>query len=442
MINNKYKTEIILVFHIFLGYVLSNSSTAATLYALSILAYGLYYVYQSKSRDIAAAFVAAYLVGSEVLLRATAGSLVYEFGKYATILFLIIGLIMQNPGRQKPGIFILFILVLLPSIIVTDYSSFLDARYMLSFNLSGPICLGISAYYFYNRKFSVIQLRKLLLSLLYPIVTMLVVIYIRGGSLDEIAYTTESNFQASGGFGPNQVSTILGLGVLIIALAYFLNIRLFRIKYLDLFFMFAFFIRGLATFSRGGVLAPIIAALFCIVIMTITDKGFQHRITKMAYVFTAIIVVVFFGFNYVNDVSGGLLEMRFKGQSEYTSEKSNLYSGRDEIFFEDMDIFKDNFILGVGPGMAEYYRHDGAAAHIEYSRLLAEHGLFGIAALLILFLVPASRFMKLKNTDDRVILIICVVFTCVTMGHAAMRIAAPGFVYGMAFLNLVRKPRV
>jgi hypothetical protein len=102
--------------------------------------------------------------------------------------------------------------------------------------------------------------------------------------------------------------------------------------------------------------------------------------------------------------------------------------------------------FGVGPGMAEFKRLEMTgemySAHIEYSRLMAEHGIFGIMAILIIFLAPISYFFKLKTTDNRILLVMCVAFTCVTLAHSAMRIAAPGFIYGMAYINFIRKPRV
>ena len=446
MKNSIYKNEIFLGMHVILAFVLMNVPKAGIYYAMLIVGYGFYRMNLHKNKDNFAICVAGYLVGSEVLLRLVSSSLSYEFGKYGTILFLVVGMRMATYKKPKPKAFVIFILLLLPSLLVINYPTFDLTRQMVSFNISGPLCLGVSAIYFYKRKVTVVQLRKMFLCIICPIVTMLIVISFRSGSLEDIEYTTESNFKTSGGFGPNQVSTIFGLGVLIIAIAYFMNIRLFRVKYLELFLMFAFMLRGLATFSRGGVLAPIVAIVLCVIIMSFTDAGFQSRISKMVYALILIFIVTFLGFNYVNDVSGGLLEMRFKGESMFNKEKSNLFSGRDEIFKEDYDIFLDNVLIGVGPGMAAELREENygtaVSAHIEYSRLLAEHGLFGLGCILIILLVPVSYFFKLDSTDSKVLLIMCVSFTFVTMGHAAMRTAAPGFVYGMAFLTLIRKPTV
>jgi len=386
--------------------------------------------------------MAGYVIGIEVLFRMNSGGFGYEYGKYAAILFLVMGILVERTKKKTPYIFVIFLLILIPSIFYVDYPTFDLTRQMVSFNLSGPIILAISAIYFYQRKFTPPQLRKVLLAILYPITAMSIFVYFRSGSLEDMAFTTESNFRASGGFGPNQVSTIFGLGILIIAIAYFLNIRLFRLNYLNIILLLGFLIRGLATFSRGGMLAPIVAIIVCLIVMTLTDARFQSRINRVVYAFLAIFVIGFLGFNYVNDVSGGLLERRFKGESMYNQEKNNLFSGREELFEEDLEIFRGNVLTGVGPGMASEQRAAisgvAAAAHIEYSRLMAEHGLFGIVAIFIIVLFPLKTFFKLKSTDDKILLILCVTFVLITLGHAAMRTATPGYIYGLAFINIVR----
>lgn len=414
----------------------------STIYSLIIVAFGMYRILSKKNSDGAAHILAAYVIGIEVLFRMNSGGFGYEYGKYAAVLFLLTGFFVERIKKKTPFIYIFFMLVLLPSIFFVEYPTFDLTRQMVSFNLSGPIMLGISSIYFFQRKVSVVQLRKVFLSMLYPITAMTVFVYFRSGSLEDVEFTTESNFVASGGFGPNQVSTIFGLGILIIAASYLLNIRLFRLKYLNVFLMLGFLVRGLATFSRGGMLAPMAAIIVCIVVMSLSDSRFQERIGRVVYAFLAIFVVGFIGFYYVNEVSGGLLEMRFKGESMYNKEKSNMFSGREEIFQEDMEIFEGNYLTGVGPGMASEKRGEisgvESAAHIEYSRMLAEHGMFGVIAILIIVLFPVVIFLKLKSTDNKVILILCVVFVFVTLGHAAMRTAAPGYVYGLAFINIIR----
>jgi hypothetical protein len=440
--NSPYKAELYLLFNIGLALSMLFNPKLSTIYSLIIVAFGMYRILSKKNSDGAAHILAAYVIGIEVLFRMNSGGFGYEYGKYAAVLFLLTGFFVERIKKKTPFIYIFFMLVLLPSIFFVEYPTFDLTRQMVSFNLSGPIMLGISSIYFFQRKVSVVQLRKVFLSMLYPITAMTVFVYFRSGSLEDVEFTTESNFVASGGFGPNQVSTIFGLGILIIAASYLLNIRLFRLKYLNVFLMLGFLVRGLATFSRGGMLAPMAAIIVCIVVMSLSDSRFQERIGRVVYAFLAIFVVGFIGFYYVNEVSGGLLEMRFKGESMYNKEKSNMFSGREEIFQEDMEIFEGNYLTGVGPGMASEKRGEisgvESAAHIEYSRMLAEHGMFGVIAILIIVLFPVVIFLKLKSTDNKVILILCVVFVFVTLGHAAMRTAAPGYVYGLAFINIIR----
>lgn len=443
MKNSPFKAEFLLLFNVVLAMSMLFNPKLSEVYSILIMFYGIYRIMAKKNQDGSAHVFAAYVVGVEVLFRMNSGGFSYEWGKYAVVVFLVLG-ILVGAKKKIPYIFIVLILLLIPSVMYVDFGSFDLSRQMVSFNLSGPITLGVAGLYFYRRRVPLPQFRRTLLAMLYPIAAMSLFVYFKSGSLEDVEFTTESNFQASGGFGPNQVSTIFGLGILIIAMAYFLNIKLFKMKYLAGILLLSFLIRGLATFSRGGMLAPVIAIALTIVIMTLLDSRFKEKLNRVVISFMFIFVIGFFGFYYVNEVSGGLLEMRFKGESMYNKEKSNMFSGREEIFEEDLQIFEENFLTGVGPGMATFKRGEisgiEAAAHIEYSRLLAEHGVFGLAVIAIIVLVPVGAFFKTKSTDDRIILLMCVVFVFVTLGHAAMRTAAPGFVYGLAFIHLMRRP--
>jgi len=397
--NNPYKAEIYLVINIAVALIMLFNSKLSTLYSVMIVMYGVYRIMASKNRDGSAHIFAAYVVGIEVLFRLNSGGFGYEYGKYAVVFLLAVGFLVEKRKKTLPFVFLLFILLLLPSILSIDYPTFDLSRQYVSFNLSGPLSLGISAIYFYKRTINPAQLRKLLLAMLYPIAAMTIFVYFRAGSLEEATFTTESNFQTSGGFGPNQVSTIFGLGILIIAISYFLGIKLFRLQFVNVILLLGFLIRGLATFSRGGMLSPIVAIALCIIIMTLTDANFKARIGKVVYAFLIIGGISMIGFNYVNDASEGLLEMRFKGESMYNKDKSNLLSGRLEIFDADIEIFKNNVLTGVGPGMSAQVRSETqgieAAAHIEYSRLLAEHGILGIVAMMIMVFFPVKYFFHL-----------------------------------------------
>ena len=67
----------------------------------------------------------------------------------------------------------------------------------------------------------------------------------------------------------------------------------------------------------------------------------------------------------------------------------------------DLEIFKDNFLMGVGPGVARELRwRYGYAieigAHSEFTRMLSEHGLFGLISLLSILILSFNEYKK-KN---------------------------------------------
>ena len=73
------------------------------------------------------------------------------------------------------------------------------------------------------------------------------------------------------------------------------------------------------------------------------------------------------------------------------------------------------------------------ASHNEISRMLSEHGLFGILGLLILAITP---FILYINNRQHLYFLSFFIFWLLTINHAAMRIAAPAFVYALGLLSV------
>lgn len=116
-------------------------------------------------------------------------------------------------------------------------------------------------------------------------------------------------------------------------------------------------------------------------------------------------------------------------------------SGRDELAQEDYQLFIDHPVFGVGVGMAKEARLEFgpryAASHTELTRLLSEHGLFGLGALIILLVIPVQRFLSYKAYYRKLLVVVFVSFSIISSLHAAMRLCVMGFVYGLAFINLM-----
>ena len=75
-----------------------------------------------------------------------------------------------------------------------------------------------------------------------------------------------------------------------------------------------------------------------------------------------------------------------------------------------------------------------AASHNEMSRILSEHGLFGVFAFSILLVVPL--LFRLGNRSN-VLFFSFYLFWLLTINHSAMRIAAPAFIYALSLLHII-----
>ena len=60
-----------------------------------------------------------------------------------------------------------------------------------------------------------------------PIISLLGLIFIRAPSIQDLSFSSEANFEMSAGFGPNQVSTLLGVSLIIVSLSRMLNLKIF-----------------------------------------------------------------------------------------------------------------------------------------------------------------------------------------------------------------------
>ncbi len=100
-------------------------------------------------------------------------------------------------------------------------------------------------------------------------------------------------------------------------------------------------------------------------------------------------------------------------------------------------MFLDNPIFGIGVGKNKEYREQTtgieAASHNEISRMLAEHGSLGLFALLILLITPLVLYL---NNKQNIFLFSFLIFWLLTINHAAMRLAAPAFIYALSLLKV------
>ena len=145
------------IIHLVLGFMVSNYQFISTYWGLGILFYGILHIIRYKNRFEEASIFSAYIVGLEVLLRTVGASVLWEFGKYASILLLIIGMLVEGAKHLRINtLSVLYILCLLPSIYLIPDNGFNQFRMAVSANLSGPICLFLAFYILGEKFFKVI----------------------------------------------------------------------------------------------------------------------------------------------------------------------------------------------------------------------------------------------------------------------------------------------
>lgn len=428
-----------MLIHAAMGYVSIHSREFAMFWGVAVLVVGIYQIIKNNNANNEAAYYAAYWVSLEILLRMNEGGLTYEAGKYGVIVLLVVGLMAEQRPFKIPRQFLILFLLLLPALTLVEYETIDRGRKDILFNLSGPLSLIAAAIYFYKRDFTTEQLSRLFIFLVLPLLATAVVLFFKTPDLSEVTFTLNSNKALSGGFGSNQVSTALGLGVFIVSISMFFGYRITGYKLLDVILIALFAIRGLLTFSRGGIFAALGALFVAVFIFAINSKNPQ-LIKNM--VFTTIIVglagtVIF---NYTDSLTGGFLKKRYANESSVPGKKRDFTTGRLKILLSELEAFGEYPILGAGVGMGKYYRRSQGkklmASHTEFSRLLAEHGMYGFFALLIIIFSPMIYYFR-TNENSKPLVAAFTILCFLTMTHGAMRLAMPGFLYGLIFIYLL-----
>ena len=419
-----------------IAYLIYVYESFSVLYFLGVFGYFLFVTIQNENRNNEALMAAAYIAGAEVFWRQTGALTFYETGKYGVILFLLIGIFFKGTSSKTVPYWI-YLLILVPGIIVASVTLSYEAEFrkLIAFNLSGPVCLGVTALYCYYKKIKKSQMELVLMMLLLPLLSQMFYLYLYTPTIRQEIISLSGNYAATGGFGPNQISTVFGLG------AFLLVTRLFTVKsriinIIDLVLLGMMGYRAVVTFSRGGVFTALACIVTFIVFLYYKQdlKGQTQTRFKIILVSIALILVWIF----TSTVTSGLIGNRYANENKLGESKGDVSTGRVELVETELEGFYHNPVVGIGVGKGREFREENLGieinTHNEISRLLAEHGMFGVIAILILIFVPLMFWLKFKNNYY---FLAFVAFWFLTINHSAMRIALPAFVYGLALLYIV-----
>lgn len=415
------------------------------LVGLIVLGWGILTTIQKRNKYNTAHYIAGFFVGAEVFLRMSSSGLPWEFTKYVIIILFTIALIVDNKERKFSVPIAIYMFLLLPALYLTvSYYQGDIGRIKIAVAsiLMGPISLFVSVMYFYKYKMTKEDFKILSRWIVLGVIPMSVYILLTVGDYSSIEYTGSSNMDSSGGFSGNQVSVGFGIGILFLVVNLIINQPLFYYKIIDVFLVGLFILQGLLTFSRGGIMTTVVGVAIAMIVYNFSKlQRFIEFITKK-FVYIVLGVVFATGvFLYVDDVTGGALYTRyFNEKADGTQSKSDLTTGRGDIILGDWILFETTDYVGVGVGVSARLRplYKNFAPHVEYSRLLAEHGILGVIMIFILLYLPLKSFFEIrKDSLNMVILLSMSFWALMTMTHAAMRQGAVGFIYGLAFIILV-----
>lgn len=405
--------------HVPLVMAIKASSIIATIHVFGVCAIGLQALRGRSPESVL--YVMGYLVASEPLWRVGRAMVFYESAKYALASLSVLAVLRYGLGRRSDKIAMLYFALLLPSILAMETFD----RRQIAFNLSGPFSLAMCTLFLSTQRISARVLGKLLLVTLGPIVGLAAVATFSTITTENIDFYVSK--VAAGGVGNNQASSIFGLGLVLMFLFLFLGRHSPAMRWLATAVGVWCGAQAALTFSRGGVATAIGA---------ITAAGFyllRDRRTRSALLLRTGLLVLLAGYVVVPELdalTGGALTSRFS---------SRHLTGRDRIIEADIMAFRENPILGVGPGGTKKYHvrtFRWSSAHTEYTRLLGEHGIFGLAALLLLLLMAVRRLRQPSSLRSKALSAAFSVWALLFMFHAAMRMAAVSFVFalGSAYL--------
>lgn len=410
----------IMAAHVVLGFVMIHNRDWSTLHALITLSLGLWCAINGKLKHVA--FVGCYIVGAEVFWRMNKAVVPWEFGKYA-LSFVFLTALVSTRRIRGPYLPLLYFLLLIPSIWLTGWAvGPSETKDFVSFNLSGPFALFVSAWFFSHLRLTAKEIQQLLLAVVGPVVSIVTIAAFRTVTAEEIMFGGESNAVTSGGFGPNQVSSVLGLGALLL----FLFIAVGQTRKLNrigaLMGMLVLALQSVLTFSRSGpamaVGAGTIALLFLV-------KDRRTRVAVIAVSGLLAALTVFVVLPELHEFTEGAMTNRLT---------SSTATGRDDIARIDFKIWQENPLLGVGPGRATEYRWqilgEAVAAHTEFTRMVAEHGMLGFLSLVVLFVLCARNLFYTSDPKGRAIIAAFVTWSILFFLVNGFRLVAPALLLG------------
>ena len=340
----------------------------------------------------------------------------WEFGKYMAIFFVAV-LLFSN----KIILGLRFALGTL--LILTTFINGNTTWKLVFFNAIITLSIMLMGDFFDKIK---LESTKFLLYLRFALLPLIVFLF---SSLGKLQNFKAESLQLNSNFildeiPSNQIATYMGLGFFLVLIFYKFKVEIGLKQWQKLILAFSALLVGIISFSRGGIVVGILG-LVVIYFFKFKDL-FTFRYAKQILIVISVFLVLAY---YVNTKSNGNLILRYQGETEGTliggkeNGLNNLTTNRFNIMTGDISTFSNNLIFGVSTGKSKEYRLDSVdqLSHVEFSRLLAENGIFG---LLVCFFWVMDIFIIRRKFGGQLKLAIFLVGFATTF-HGAMRTSVP-----------------
>ena len=450
------------IFHVALGVISAFTPWAFILYFYILLLYNVPNSFKALTKGSIVLFtlLLGYLQSFEQVAKVgkTYPYVPSEFAKYVAVIFTLIALFKS---RKKSNGFGLALLVLILPAIFYDRSGEREWSEIVNHFLS-PLALALGVMLWGSYQFSDVMISRLMRLMWLGLLTVLVTVYVKTPDFESLDFELTANKSTAGGGSTNQVSTALGFGMLLSFYGIFKREKFSGYRLLDIAIFGLFALQTLLTFSRGGMIGAIISIIALIGASFLSkqpsaapgDKSKARINTQVAILYIgAGILILFLAFKAVDNLTGGLLTMRYQGETKGTAsgyaekDLNRFTSGRSDIVEDDLLVWQEYLLLGGGVGSSPYLRmkvKPGAEGfyitpHIEISRLLAEHGIPGLIYFILLTYLGWIIWIRRNKISNSDIIISLYVLAYISSFHSAMRTFVTPFLISICAMSLTKQ---
>ena len=156
-------------------------------------------------------------------------------------------------------------------------------------------------------------------------VSLLINVMVKTPDLDSLTFSLNVDFSATGGFGSNQVTTVIGIGMFLSFYAWMNKLCFSGNHTVDGLFIGLFAYQGFLSFSRGGMIIGILAILMYY-LMFRRSKSFQVIIKlrglRPLFFFSFAVAILLLTYGLIESLSDRNLSLRYLGETESTIESS------------------------------------------------------------------------------------------------------------------------